>query len=224
MTVLRLTTAVGVVAAVLFLSTASAVLQSLGSGASGAAGSAQQSFSGPPEQPRRHDRVGNPAGLSPAEAEVIYAELRGSILRGYARSGNTTAETFGSWTRYNTAPYRSATHGRRYVNNYANAIAQPYGQGEAGVPLPPGAIVVKDSFTVTTAGDIAPGPLFVMEKMPPGFNYLTGDWRYAMVTADGELAGRTGGPGAERVEFCISCHLAREAQDHLYFVPPAYRP
>lgn len=221
MAVLRVATAVGIVAGILALSTASAVLQSLGSGRT--SGAQADTFSGPPEAPRRHARVADPAGLSPSEAEAVYAQLRAALAAGYARSGDPTAAAYSGWTRYNTAPYRSATHGRRYVNNYANAAAAGYGAEPPALPLPQGAVVAKDSFTVTAAGDIAPGPLFVMEKMAPGFNYLTGDWRYAMVSADGELVGRTGGPDAERVEFCISCHLAREAQDHLYFVPPAYR-
>ena len=33
----------------------------------------------------------------------------------------------------------------------------------------------------------------------------------------------TGGEGAERVEYCIGCHLAREDLDHLYFVPEERR-
>ena len=28
---------------------------------------------------------------------------------------------------------------------------------------------------------------------------------------------------AERVEYCIGCHLAAEHQDHLFFVPEDYR-
>ena len=55
------------------------------------------------------------------------------------------------------------------------------------------------------------------------FNYVSGDWRYTMVMPDGSLYGTTKGDGAERVEFCIGCHLARETQDHLFLVPEAYR-
>ena len=43
------------------------------------------------------------------------------------------------------------------------------------------------------------------------------------MTPEGELWGATNGAGAERVEFCIGCHLAREATDHLYFPPPGVR-
>jgi hypothetical protein len=182
-----------------------------------------QRFSGPPEHPHRHYRISNPARLTAAEAEAIYDDLRSSLGRRYARSGDATAAGYQAWARFNTAPYSSATHGRRFVNNYANDIARAYGRAEQAGRLPVGSVIAKDSFVVTEDGTVRPGPLFVMEKMPAGFNYVTGDWRYTMVTAAGELAGRTGGPGGERVEFCIACHLAQEAQDHLFFVPEPYR-
>ncbi|GAB4224210.1 MAG: hypothetical protein Tsb0032_28300 [Kiloniellaceae bacterium] len=183
-----------------------------------------QRFSGPAEHPRRHYRISDPAQLGPTTAQAFYEELRADLREGYAQSGDVTAGSYQTWVRFNTAPYNSMTHGRRYVNNYANDIAGAYGAAEQAGRFPVGSVVAKDSFVVTQSGEVEPGPLFVMEKMPAGFNYVTGDWRYSMVTADGTLAGRTGGPGEARVEFCISCHLAREAQDHLFFVPPAFRP
>lgn len=182
-----------------------------------------QRFSGPPEYPRRHFRINNPAALSAPEAEAIYDGLRQEMARRYAASGDATAAAYQGWTRFNTAPYGSSTHGRRYVNNYANDVAWGYGRAEEAGRLPVGSVIAKDSFVVTDDGGIQPGPLFVMEKMPAGFNYVSGDWRYSVITGAGELAGRTAGPGAERVEFCISCHLAREEEDHLFFVPEAFR-
>ncbi len=182
-----------------------------------------QDFSGDPDRPRRHFRITNSAGLSPAEAEATYADLRPILAQGYGRTGDPAISSYQSWTRYNTAPYASMTHGRRYVSNYANVTAQAYGKYEDAGRLPVGSVLAKDSFVVTEDGEVRPGPLFVMEKMASGFNYVTGDWRYSMITAEGDLAGKTGGFGAQRVEFCIACHLAREAYDHLYFIPRAYR-
>lgn len=182
-----------------------------------------QTFSGPPGHPRRHYRIGDPAELSGARAEEIYEGLRRELGRRYAESDDATAAEYQAWTRFNTVPYRSMTHGRRFVNNYANDIAGDYGKGKAAGRFPVGSVIAKDSFVVTAEGAIQPGPLFVMEKMPAGFNYVTGDWRYTMITKAGALAGRTLGAGAERVEFCIACHLAQEEQDHLYFVPKAFR-
>ena len=53
--------------------------------------------------------------------------------------------------------------------------------------------------------------------------YVTGDWKYTEILPDGTLLGETNGEDAERVEYCIACHLAAEKQDHLYFIPKKYR-
>ncbi len=180
-------------------------------------------ISGDPSKPRRHFRLRNPAQLEPAEAERVYRGLAGDMTAGYRLSGDPVAKAYSGWRRYNNAPYRSATHGNRYLNNYANAKARAYGRFEAAGRLPVGSVIAKDSFTVTEDGAVHPGPLFIMEKMPAGFKYVTADWRYAMIMPDGSLFGVTDGPGAERVEFCIACHLAREDRDHLFFIPERYR-
>lgn len=180
------------------------------------------SAQGAPEQ-QRHDRIRNSAALTAQEAAAIYRALADDLAQTYALSGDPVSAGYRDWQRFNTAPYKSMTHGRRYVSNYANAIARDYGKHEAAGRLPVGSVVAKDSFVVTEDGTVSAGPLFVMEKMEAGFNYVSGDWRYSMISADGVLLGRTKGAGAERVEFCIACHLAVEDQDHLFFVPQQVR-
>ena len=180
-------------------------------------------ISGDPDEPRRHFREQDTAELSPGAARAIYAALGEGLAAGYAASGDPVARAYRDWRQFNTAPYRSATHGRRYVNNYANEAGRAYGLFEAAGIFPVGAVIAKDSFVVGEAGEVRPGPLFIMEKMAAGFSYLTGDWRYTEIGPDGAVAGTTGGEGAARVEYCIACHLARERQDHLYFVPEAVR-
>jgi hypothetical protein len=180
-------------------------------------------ISGDPDKPRRHFRIKNPASLTPEEASAIGSELGAEMAAGYGRSGDPSALTYQSWDRYNTTPYRSATHGQRYVNNYANPAARDYRRFEDAGTLPVGAVIAKDSFTVTRDGVASPGALFMMEKMPEGFNYVSGDWRYTMILSDGSLFGTTNGENSERVGYCITCHLAREANDHLFFVPEAVR-
>lgn len=180
-------------------------------------------ISGDPEKPRRHLRVRNAAQLSSQQALAIYELLAPEMEAGYQKSGDGVAAAYRGWRIYNSAPYRSATHGQRFVNNHANEIARAYGRYESAGQLPVGSAIAKESFTVTSEGSVVPGPLFIMEKMPVGFNYVTGDWRYTMISEDGEIFGVTKGDNAERVEFCIACHLARENFDHLYFVPVEYR-
>ena len=177
-------------------------------------------ISGDPEKPRRHFRVRKPARLGATEAGLLYQRLSAAIEAAYRRA---VGGGYRDWRRFNTAPYLSSTHGQLYVNNYANQAGAAYGRYERGGPLPEGAVLIKDSIRATADGETAPGPIFVMEKMAAGFNYVSGDWRYSVVTPEGELWGATNGAGAERVEFCIGCHLAREATDHLYFPPPGLR-
>lgn len=196
----------------------------------GAASAAQQSgdvemsgISGDGDVPRRHFRLRHPERLEPERAESIYQIAVRAMSNGYARSGLEAAKRYTRWRRFNSAPYLSSTHGNHYINNYANDIAGSYARYEQAGRLRVGSVIAKDSFSVTDTGGILLGPLFLMEKMPEGFNYVSGDWKYSLIQPDGSLLGETNGVGAERVEYCITCHLAVEHQDHLYFIPPGYR-
>jgi class 3 adenylate cyclase len=175
-------------------------------------------------RPSRHFKVDRPAELADADALVIYDRILEDMVAAYETSGHPHAAAYSTWRRYNTAPYLSATHGNRYVNNYANDIAEAYGKAEAAGRLPQGSVLAKDGFEVTDRGDVLSGSLALMEKMAPGFNPEGRDWRYTMILPDGTLFGTTRGENAERVEFCMDCHIAAgEDQDHLFFVPEAYR-
>lgn len=174
-------------------------------------------------KPRAHFKVDRPADLTPNTAETVYQNIRSEMASAYALAQLPKLRDYISWRRFNKAPYRSSTHGARFVNNYANKLGRAYGAFENAREMPVGAIVVKDSFAATADGDIFAGPLFIMEKMKPGFNTASGDWRYSMIMPDGSLFGETGGTNAKRVEFCIGCHATREAHDNLFFLPEAFR-
>jgi len=177
-----------------------------------------------PQKPSRHFRVERPAGLSGADALTIYNRILDDMVAGYRLSGMAFVDSYRTWRRYNTVPYRSAQHGERFVNNYNNDAAKSYRHFEAAGEMPAGAVLVKDSFAVTKRGDVFSGPLFVMEKMPQGFNLASGDWRYTMIMPDGSLFGVTNGEGSDRVEFCVTCHkLAGDQKDQLFFIPERYR-
>lgn len=175
-------------------------------------------------RPTRHFRVERPAELADADALVIYDRILDDMVAAYRKSGDARAEVYRTWRRYNATPYLSATHGRRFVNNYANERAQAYGRAEAAGTLPEGSVLAKDAFEVTERGDVVTGPLALMEKMAPGFNPESRDWRYTMIMPDGTLFGTTKGEKSERVEFCVECHIAAgDEQDHLFFVPEPHR-
>jgi hypothetical protein len=108
--------------------------------------------------PTKHFSVDNPAELSDADAEDIYRRLTAPLRKGYGLSDHPVARAYQSWSRYNTAPYRSETHGERFVNNYANGSARAYGTFEEAGQLPAGSVVAKDSFAVTAARPAASSP------------------------------------------------------------------
>lgn len=175
-------------------------------------------------RPQAHFRVDDPARLDAEQAERIYQRIRGDMAAAYRLSELAAVASYAKARRVTARPYRSGPHGARFVNHWANARAARY--ADPGPPLsdlPAGALIAKDSFTVTQAGDVYSGPLFLMEKMPAGFAAETGDWRYTMVMPDGSLFGRTGGPGGDRVAFCAACHAgapqAGDGAEPLFGVP-----
>ena len=195
---------------------------------SGAAGIAQSDKQNDEDddfllEDKGHLMIERPAKLSKEDAEKIYSRVGPRMGRGYAATGDPIARDFRKWRRYNIAPYRSATHGNRYVNNYGNGEAANYGRLSPGDQMAVGAIVVKDSFTVTADGDVFGGAMFVMEKLPEGMSLETDGWRYVMVMPDGSLLGDSTGDRAEDVRFCHSCHVTMARSDHLFYVPKKYR-
>lgn len=184
---------------------------------------ASDRISGDPAQPKRHFRPHEVTNLNDRDAVRLYEELKGAMVEAYKLSGVDAANKYQKWRKYNQIPFQSATHGRRYINVYTNPVGADYGRLSQGEKMPRGSIIAKDSFVAVEEEKVYTGPLFVMEKMAAGFNYVSGDWRYTMIMPDGSVYGMTKGEGAKRVEFCIGCHLAREKYDHLYFTPPEYR-
>jgi hypothetical protein len=175
-------------------------------------------------RPKQHLSIERPRVVSGAEALSIYQNVRERMHASYLRAEIPAIAGLCEWPLYNRVPYLSATHGQRYVNNYANALAHTYGRHEQAGPMPVGAVLAKDSFTITRRGEVFAGALFVMEKMPSGFNPESHDWRYTMVMPDGSLFGTTKGEGSERVAFCTGCHEAVPERHHqMFFVPPDYR-
>jgi len=175
-------------------------------------------------RPDQHFTVRQPRVLDATEALAVYQNVRARMFAGYGGARNPAIADLDEWPVYNSAPYLSATHGQRYVNNYANPKARAYGRYEEAGPMPVGAVLAKDSFTVTSQGDVFAAALFLMEKMPAGFNQASHDWRYTMIMPDGSLFGVTKGEGSERVAFCITCHEAVDESHHqMFFVPEEYR-
>ncbi|MEM0948019.1 MAG: cytochrome P460 family protein [Pseudomonadota bacterium] len=170
-----------------------------------------------------HLAIPDPADLSKADALRIYEELLPVLTEGYERARLDFFEGYETWQLYNTAPYVSATHGQRYVNNYANRIARDYGTLAPGEKLPVGSVLAKDSITVMEDGRAFPAAMFLMEKLAEGTSPETADWRYVMVIPDGSLFGDTTGDQPERVVYCHVCHEQVADRDYTFYVPEDYR-
>ena len=141
----------------------------------------------------------------------------------YGTSGENGASDYQTWTKYNTRPYISPTHGGRYVNNYANPTAAAYARFEDAGVMPVGTILAKDSLTIDGGGMAAAGPLFLMEKMAAGFNSDNGDWKYTMIMPDGTTWGVTNGKNSAGMQFCSACHTATADYDYMWFLPDEFR-
>jgi len=180
-------------------------------------------ISGDIDAPRRHTRIKQSEDLDQDEAARVYQLVKGALARGYGSADTPLIDRYQQLKKFNTMPYRSASHGNHYLNNYANETAEIYGRYEKAGVFPAGSILFKDSFTVAANQEIVLGPMFIMEKMEPGFNPVSADWKYTQVQPTGQILGETNGENSDKVTYCISCHLAREDMDHLFFVPEEVR-
>ncbi len=168
--------------------------------------------------------AGGSVNLTSAESAKAYDCILPDLQRAYGKSGHSAAMASASWRRYSRVAYPSATHGGRLVNNYANDAARKYAGFEKAGKMPKGAVLAKDSFSVSKTGAVGVGPLFVMEKMASGFSPASGDWRYTMIMPDGSIFGVTSGKGSARMKFCAECHATvGETQDHMFFLPAEFR-
>ncbi len=170
-----------------------------------------------------HLTIENPGQPGDGPIQDAYRQLAAQMRDGYGLSDLAVARDYMKWQRYNRLPYLSATHGNRYVNSYANGKVRGYGALKAGERFAEGAVFAKDSFTVTKAGKVFPGALFVMEKLAGGASPSTADWRYVMIMPDGSLFGDSAGDAAPQVEYCHQCHIRMADQDFVFFVPEAFR-
>jgi hypothetical protein len=172
----------------------------------------------------------NPCGGAPAveltaaEAAKAYDCLLDEMKAAYGKSGGPVSLGYTGYQRYSKVAYQSATHGNRYVQNYANDAARNYGAFEKAGTFKAGAILAKDSFSVSGDGKTSVGPLFVMQKMPAGFNKASLDWKYSMVMPDGKIFGVTGGTNSAAMTFCHECHNSvAPDQDAVMFLPEEFR-
>jgi hypothetical protein len=79
-----------------------------------------------------HMMIADLASLSGGRAEAVYQFIKDILHRQYMSSGDPVTAAFQSWQRSNREPSRSGVHGQRFVNHYANDLAQDYGVFKSG--------------------------------------------------------------------------------------------
>ncbi len=158
--------------------------------------------------------------LTDAEAKAAYICVLKEMKAAYAKSDGP-AISYASWPHYSSQAYQSATHGGRYVHNYANN--KDYGKFDKVGTMPIGAVIAKDSFSVSAGGRVGVGPLVMMEKMQAGFSPEGNDWKYTFIMPNGAVYGETGSKKGVSMQFCMECHSTAADTDHLFFIPDEYR-
>jgi len=167
--------------------------------------------------------LGNPpTQLTQAEIDAMAACLVPALDAALERSYDATIRDTRGW-RTMSLNYMASEHGM-FLQVFANASAAPdYAKAERGGRLPQGAAILKRSFRVDSAGNATAGSLYLMERMAPGYDTWTNDWRFTVTTPEGLRLGESGGEDAPAVAFCAGCHKSARVQDFLFFVPPRFR-
>jgi hypothetical protein len=142
----------------------------------------------------------------PPEAEPVEAE---------PEPPPPAADPWADWksfTNVSPGPWISKPHAKRFVETYVNEIGlEAY--KTIGAPIPVGTIIVKPSWESEDGKPGRDGPLFVMVKMPEGWEPDSGDWFYAFQWADppAKWADKIGTnvdwrSPSEKIEYCVDCH------------------
>jgi hypothetical protein len=143
------------------------------------------------------------------EAQVIYDCIKDDLHASYMKGDKRWIPVgyvadYRSWTPANTLPANPGFHGGRFLLTWINDVgAEEYLKfaEDDAVNIPAGTVIAKESFSVTVAGKVKHGPLFIMEKRVAGTSPKTNDWYYMAVAP-------TGTPMAVNVmKACNECHM-----------------
>ncbi len=152
-------------------------------------------------------KAGKPGDeLSYEEANVVYTCIADALHAGYKTGGKgwvnaSHVANYRNWVQASTLPANPGFHTERFLMTWVNDIgASEYLKYAENPSIPAGTVLAKESFSVTDAGKIVKGPLFLMEKVEAGKSPKTDDWLYTMVSAKGA-------PQAVNVfTACSECH------------------
>ncbi len=121
-------------------------------------------------------------------------------------------EDWRQWAKTTPEPYFSREHGNRWVTIYFDDLADTSDQS-ISAPYAVCAKIIKVHFTDISGA--TPRKLFLMTKMPAGFDPDHGDWWYGNYN-------HTVGPAIIEqgaIEACIDCHKKASSLDYVFSKP-----
>lgn len=151
--------------------------------------------------------------LEEAQVVALYDCIKAKMAEGYAKGDDEVAKVYRDWTVTATRPAVAGPHGNRLLLTFANDLAAPqYLEfAEEGVVMPEGAVLAKESITISKKKKAARvGPLFIMTKLAAGGAPETNDWLYGGIQPNGK-------PMKFKQAFCHDCHAGWEEQDFLAY-------
>lgn len=119
-------------------------------------------------------------------------------------------EDWRQWSKTTPTPYFSREHGNRWVTIYFDDLADTSDQSTSA-PFADCSKIIKVHFTGVTGA--TPRKLFLMAKMPSGFDPDHGDWWYGNFNATAGAAMIEEGA----VKACITCHQRASSTDYVFF-------
>jgi hypothetical protein len=131
----------------------------------------------------------------------------------FDQCGIESSIAFEDWKQWaKTASYFSSEHGNRWVTIYFDGIASTLKQSTNG-EFPICAKIIKVHHSYQGSSTIR--KLFLMTKMPVGFDPEHGDWWYGNYNAKDGMAMIEQGA----VKACIDCHQKASTLDYVFSKP-----
>ncbi len=113
-----------------------------------------------------------------------------------------------SYEKINNDLKLSSAHGGKYVYTFINNIGIDSFKNKT-YPYKEGTISVKESYTDSQGKN--PDNLYVMKKMPKGYDSENNDWYYAILDKNGKTTQEAG-----KISSCINCHKISKDKDYIY--------
>ncbi|MEV8465205.1 cytochrome P460 family protein [Fluviibacterium sp. DFM31] len=153
--------------------------------------------------------------LTGEEAAAVYDCIAGALKAGYDSGPKRWIPAefvadYRDWTAASAFPAAPGVHSERFLVTYVNDVgAEAYMRYAEDPVIPAGTVIAKESFAVSEAGKVTPGPLFLMQKVEAGTSPETLDWYYMAVAP-------SGAPMAlDVMTACNECHLGYDFQGGL---------